>query len=130
RFGKRVEIARRALGLGDQGADIGVTDAEVATDLDVVRPLVRLARQISDLQDGKLAQARVESALEADELAETAEGTRGVGAVHQRLEQGDVARKQILMLGGKVALLQVGYAGHWRHSEASMGFAVTRRGLQ
>src|SRR5882724_10079592 len=57
-------------GLGDDGAYIVVGDAKIAADLDVVRELVRRAREIADLQDRHLAQPRVEPALMADELAE------------------------------------------------------------
>jgi hypothetical protein len=54
------------------------------------------------LQDGHLAQPRVEPALEADERGERTEGARAVGAVHERAHQIDVASQQVLVFRRQV----------------------------
>src|SRR5579864_7096094 len=100
RLGEWLEPARASLGLVDHRADIGVAHAEVAADLDVMRILIGRAREISDLQNCQLSQPRIEPAGAADELAETAEGARGIGAVHQRAHQVDRAIEQIPLLRG------------------------------
>src|SRR5262249_44288744 len=68
-LGKRLELARSPLRLCDQCPHILVCDAKVAADLDVMRPFVGRTREVAYLQDGKLAQARIEPALVADEFA-------------------------------------------------------------
>jgi hypothetical protein len=92
-LGDGLEPARSPLRLRNQGMDIVVRHAEVAADLDVMRPLIGRASEIAHLQDGKLAQARIEPALEADELTKPTEGTQAVRAVGKRTMQRDVPRQ-------------------------------------
>ena len=55
----------------------------MAADLDVVGILVGRAREVADLQDGHLAQSRIEHALAPDEVRQRTEGAGVVRAVHQ-----------------------------------------------
>src|SRR5262249_19296427 len=99
----------------------GVGHAELPADLDVVRPFVRRAGQAPDHQDGELAQARVELALEADETAEPAEGPQSVWAVRQRTEDVGIARQQVLVVRRQVLLVEIGTTRHrpWPPSTCS-----------
>src|SRR5262245_38915071 len=60
RLGQWLELGRLARGLGHQALDVLVGNAEVLADLDVMSELVFRALQPADLQDGKLAQPRIE----------------------------------------------------------------------
>src|SRR5690348_14150584 len=75
-FGWLVEAAWPSLAFVDHGADVGVGDAELAADLDVVRVFVGRTREIADLEDGQLTQSWIEPTLVPNELAETEEGSR------------------------------------------------------
>ena len=78
---------------------VAFRDAEVAADLDVVREFIGRARQIADLQDGHLAQARVEAALVANILPDPLQPPRRTRAVNEGAEEIDVAREQVLVFG-------------------------------
>ena len=78
----------------------------------MMRVFVGRARGVVNLQDRKLAQPRVKLALETDVAAELAEGTRRGRAVDQKLVEVDLARQQVVMLGGDVLEIEVGQAGH------------------
>jgi len=86
-------------GLGEQALDIGVGDAELLADLNVVGELVLRLLEPADLQDGELAQARVELALEADEVADSVERPRHVGRVDHQLVQVGVALQHVAIFG-------------------------------
>jgi hypothetical protein len=107
RLGQRLELARPPLGLVGDRADVVVADAEVAADLHMMGILVRRPREIADLQDGHLAQARIEPAPVANEVAEPVEGARAVRAVRQQAMEIDVALQEILVLGRKVRAVEV-----------------------
>jgi hypothetical protein len=79
-FRQRLELRGLALGLGHQGGDIVVGDAELLADLHVVGELVFGFLHPADLEDREFAQARVELALEADVAADAVEGARHVRA--------------------------------------------------
>src|SRR6185437_8596695 len=72
--GERLELRRLALGLGYQALDVLVGDAELLADLHVMGEFVLRLLHPADLQDGEFAQARIELALEADEVADAVEG--------------------------------------------------------
>ena len=93
-----------AVGLVDQRTNVVGDDAEVVADLDVVRPLVGRAGEPADLQDGELAQPRIERAAEADVGAELPEGLECAGAVNESFVQIDVAVEQVLVLGREIIL--------------------------
>ena len=99
RLGQRLGLGRLALGFGHQTLDVLVGDAEILADLDVMRELVLRALHPTDLQDGELAQARIELALEADETADAVEGLGHVGRVDQQLVQVGVALEHVAVLG-------------------------------
>src|SRR5262245_24258555 len=105
---QRLQLRRPAGGLRGKRSDVVVGHAEVAADLDVMRVFVHRLREVADLQDRELAEPRIEPALVADELAEPVERARAVRAVHHRAEEVDVPRQQVLVLGGKVGLVQIG----------------------
>ena len=84
-----------------------------------MRPFVGRTREVAHLQDGKLAQARIEPALVADELPETCEGSQAIRTVRERAVQRDIPCQQILVLGGKIIFVEVGYTGHDRLSQFS-----------
>jgi len=73
----------------------------------MVRVFVRRARQITDLKDGKLAQAGVEAALVTDELAKRGKAAQRVRAVRERAIEIDVARQQIAMFRGEVRSVEI-----------------------
>jgi hypothetical protein len=60
------------------------------------------------LQDGHLAQPRVEPALEADERGERTKRARAVRAVHERAHQIDVAGHQVLVFRRQVRFVEIG----------------------
>src|SRR6266852_5222465 len=99
RLGERIEVGGSSLRLLGYGADVVIADAEIAPDLDVVGIFVRRAREIAHLQNGHLAQPRVEAALTADEVPEHAESARAVRTMHQGAIKIDVARKKIPEFG-------------------------------
>src|SRR5579859_4329607 len=110
-----VEATRPALSLVDHGADVRVGDAELAGDLDMVRVLVGRAREIADLKDRQLAQARIEPTLMPNELAEADESPRALRAVYEGAMEGDLAREKVLVAGSEISLAEIGYAGHGRN---------------
>jgi len=47
-------------------------------------------------------------------LRETCEGPQAIRTVRERVVQRDVARQHILVLGGKISFVEIGYTGHDR----------------
>ena len=66
----------------------------------------------ADLQDRKLAQPRIELALEADVAADAVEGARHVRRVDQQLVQIGVALEHVAIFGRDLVGLEIGQAGH------------------
>src|SRR6266851_2345598 len=112
RLGQRLELGGLAFGLGEQPLDVLVGDAEFLADLDVMGEFVLRALHPADLQDGELAQARVELALEADEAAHAIEGPCHVGRVDQQFVQVGVALQHVAVLGSDLVGFEIGQAGH------------------
>src|SRR4030095_10410162 len=95
---------RMSLGLVDHRANLVLRDAELEADLDMVRILVRRARQVAALQAREFARAAGELAAEADIAAQPMEGAGGGGAVGEDTVQRDVPRQQVLVLRREVGL--------------------------
>src|SRR6478752_6823508 len=78
--------------------------AKVASDIASSRTISRAPFRI--------AQARVQLALEADVAADAAEGARHVGRVDQELVQVGVALEHVAIFGCDLVGLEIGQAGH------------------
>jgi hypothetical protein len=64
-------------------------------------------------EDGELAEARIELALEADIAADAVEGARHLGRVDQQLVQIGVALEHVAIFGRDLVGLEIGQAGHF-----------------
>src|SRR5271165_1293045 len=109
---QRLELRLLAVGLRHDSGDVVVADAEFPADLHMMGELIFRLLQPSDLQDGKLAQARVELALETDIAADAVEGARHVRRVDQQLVQIGVALEHVAVFGRDLVGLEIGQAGH------------------
>src|SRR5580704_12416330 len=109
---QRLEQRLDAFGLDHHRRDVLVGDAELLADLHVMGELIFRLLQPADLEDGELAQAWVELALEADVTADAAERARHVGRVDQQLVQIGVAFEHVAIFGRDIVRLEIGQAGH------------------
>src|ERR1700756_2025499 len=112
RPGQWLRLRFLALGLRHHPGNVVVGDAESPADLHMMGELIFRLLQPADLQDGKLAQPRIELALEADVTADAVEGARHVGRIDQQLVQVGVAPQHVAIVGRDLVGLEIGQAGH------------------
>ena len=109
---QRFEPRLDALGLDHHRRDILVGDAKLLADLHVMGELIFRLLQPADLENGELAQARIELALVPDIAAKPGKGAGHVGRVDEQLVEIGVALEHVAIFGCDIVRLEVGQAGH------------------